>query len=418
VPNINVILAASTLDWQNRVLRYAHDHGELTVRALVISSEQALRERCHVFVFDDRTSFVGRSLIRDLKTRGTLVLGVYDAREPAEAFLAERGVDDTIASDAEAGEFVARIQALASPALLDATFDDIAAHLDPELAEQLPTGTAPAAQAGPPPGRVLAVASPSGGCGATEVAVGLSLILHRRGSRVILVDADDVRPSVAQRLGLPLSPNLRLAAEMLDSQPERVGEAIVTVEREGLQVLCGLPSPRDWDDLRPGDVTELLGQLAGFYDPVVVNVGPHTEDLPTIRAGRFAITRGVLQTADELIVVAAATPRGVRWLLDWAAGVRDADVERPVHVVFNRGPRGGTAQAELERELTRTFRPTSLSFLPLDARVTDAEWTGTAVSGGPFTKALAALAATVVPAAPSGMRRRRGRARRREGARR
>jgi MinD-like ATPase involved in chromosome partitioning or flagellar assembly len=394
VANVDVIMAASTLDWQSRVGRYAQDHGEITVRGLVISAEQALREHCHVFVFDDRTSFVGRNLVRDLRARGTLVLGVYDAREPAVAFLQERGVsvDDTIASDADPAEFVAKIKALASPALLHASFQAITADLEPGLGDH----PSEPATVGPPPGQILVVASPSGGCGATEVAVGLSLVLHRRASQVILVDADDVRPAVAQRLGLALSPNIRLAVEMLDTEPDRVGAAIVTTEREGLQVLCGLPSPRDWDELRPSDAAALTRQLTGFYDHVVVNVGPHTEDVPTVRASRFGVTRGLLQAADEVVVVTTATPRGVRWLIDWAAGLQDAELGRPVHVVFNRAPRASFPLGELERELTRTFEPTSLSFLPFDERVVDAEWAGTPVAAGPFVKAMVALTATVV----------------------
>jgi Mrp family chromosome partitioning ATPase len=402
--DVAVIMAASTMDWQVRLQRHAWDHGDIALRGLVLGDDQATKEHCDVFIFDDRTSFVRRSLILTLKQRGTKVLGVYDAKEPAREFLEDRGVDDMIASDRDARDFVEKIQALAGSAILaelDSELADVAEQLDPQLAAPADA----AAGAGRRRGEIIVVASPSGGCGATEAAIELTRALQRRPERALLVDADDVRPSIAQRLGLQLSPNIRLAAELLEQEPDRVGETIQFAGAERLEVICGLPSYRDWDELRSTDAWTLVEQLAGAYDHVIVNVGPHTEDLPMSRSGRYGLARQFLVDGDVLVGVGAATPRGVTWLLDWLANQHETGADRPVHLLLNRAPGSALRRDELARELLRNYMPASLSFLPADERVGEADWAGSLVGAGRFTKAIAQAARMIVPP-PAGPRRR------------
>jgi hypothetical protein len=69
-------------------------------------------------------------------------------------------------------------------------------------------------------------------------------------------------------------------------------------------------------------------------------------------------------------------------------------------------------RGELEREVLRSFMPSSLTLLPSDKRVEEAIWNGHTVTSGPFAKAVQSLAAEVPVAAmawPGGGRRARGR---------
>ena len=86
---------------------------------------------------------------------------------------------------------------------------------------------------------------------------------------------------------------------------------------------------------------------------------------------------------------------GLARLLEWIADVR-ALTRGPIHTVVNRAPSSSFRRGELEEELRRTYSPPTLTFVPLDKRVAEAEWAGELVTAGPFVKALDALADAVL----------------------
>jgi MinD-like ATPase involved in chromosome partitioning or flagellar assembly len=156
-------------------------------------------------------------------------------------------------------------------------------------------------------------------------------------------------------------------------------------------------------------VADVVGELAQHCRQVVVNAGPRAEDVTaTNGVARYGITRLMLSVADQVVLVGAPTPVGVARLLDWVVRFKAVDRSRPVHVALNRAPSGAFYRRELEREVYRSFIPTSLHVIPADKRVEEAAWNGRLVPRGPFAKAVAALA-DQLPAAqqPAGKRRRR-----------
>src|SRR6266545_5102624 len=197
-----VAVVYSPRDWVEKLDRFVVDHGGARVRAKVVDRRDAVEERYDVLVVDDTTAFLSRRFVEDLHRMGRRVLGVFDPREYATSDqltagmerLRQSGVDDVIEAVAAPLDFVAAIEALA------VTSDD---RLERELAQLgghpiPPEPTEPVER--PPRGFVTVVAGASGGCGATEVAVGLAGAVARRAESAVLVDADDVSPSVAQRL--------------------------------------------------------------------------------------------------------------------------------------------------------------------------------------------------------------------------
>lgn len=390
IPDVAIVV--SPREWAERLHRFVADHGGARVRARVLDGRQALEERYDVLVAEDLTSFLTPRLVGTLQRDGRRVLGVFEPTEPrGRERLHELGVDDTVPATVDPEELLRAVDALAVAVTSDLDAELVRLAGGPGQPEQPPT---PDAGAGPGRGLLVAVGGPAGAPGATEVAVGLAVAAGGGGEPAVVVDCDDVAPALAQRLGLPLHPNLRTAVDVVEHWSGRLEDTLLPVPAPGVEALCGMPSVAGRDGLRAGEVLDVLADLASLRDRIVVNVGSRLEELVGRGGveGRYAVTREVLAAADRVVAVAAPTPVGLARLLEWLADVRQLTDERPV-VVFNRVPRGRFRRAELSEELRRTFEPGGLLFAPEDRRVAAAAWDGDPVRGGPFAAAMDELAA-------------------------
>lgn len=371
-----IAIAATPRGWAQRLHAHVADHGGARVRVTVLHPDDALAEEHRVLLVDDITSFLTPALVAELQRRGRAVLGVYDPDdERGKGVLVECGVDALAPADADPAELLHTVRELAA-----------------RLATAGPT-TAPAPRAPSRAGAILAVGGPPGGVGATEIAIELAAVLSERGLRVALVDGDDHAPSLAQRLALPVHPNLRTAAEAVERRAGRLGEALVALSRRRcLVALPGLVSGRDWAHLRPGAVIGCLTALAADHDVVVTNVGACLDDLDTLTGGRYTQTREQLAGADHVVVAAHPTPTGIARAIDWIAGLADLPAPLPVTVALNHAPPGRFERGEATAELLATGSVAAVHAIPRDPRVTAASWSGHRVAAGPFAKAVAQLA--------------------------
>jgi MinD-like ATPase involved in chromosome partitioning or flagellar assembly len=394
---VDIAIGVSHRAWAQELFRYVADHGGAVVRTRVLLEEDALQSSYAVLVLDDTASVLSARLVAELHRRDRRVIAVHAAGDHgARETLARLGVDAAVPDSATPEDLVDVIVKLApDPGTVEDTFAEIAR----ELGHELPTGGEPFHEAPAPRperGLITAVLPVSGGAGATEVALALAVALRQRGERVALVDADEVAPSLAQRVALPLVPNLRNAVDALERGVGSLQEALVALPQRdgGFDLLCGLASPRDWPGLRPDSVAEVVGELARTHGQVLVNAGPRTEDvLAPGGLARYGITRSMLLVADQLVLVGVATPLGVARTLDWLADHANLAKSKPLHIALNRAPSGAFKRGELEREVLRSFLPSSLHLLPADKRVEEALWNGHTVTSGPFAKATQSLAA-------------------------
>jgi MinD-like ATPase involved in chromosome partitioning or flagellar assembly len=401
---VEIAIGVSHRSWAQGLFRHVADHGGAVVRTRVLLEEDALQDGYAVLVVDDSASLLTPRVVAELHRRGRRVIAVHAAGDhEARESLGRLGVDAAIPESAAPEELVEAIVALAPPPRAGAedTFAAIARELGHELAGDLDPPPRERTPSRPPRGLVTAVLAVSGGAGATEVALALAGLLSARKERTVLVDADEVAPSLAQRMAQPLVPNLRNAVDAVERGVGSLAEATVSLPARdgGFELLCGLASARDWRDLRPDSVAEVVGELARTHGQVLVNTGSRTDDV-TAQGGlsRHGITRAMLLVADQLVLVASATPIGLSRLLDWLADHSELARSKPLHVVLNQAPGGGFKRGELEREVLRSFVPSSLGLLPDDRRVEEAVWNGHTVSGGPFLKAVQALAEELPPA--------------------
>ena len=420
-PQVGIVI--SQREWSRRLPQHCQDHGGLNVRARIIQEAQVLDTDYEVLVVDDRTSFLTARLVDRVHKAGRKVVGVFDPADgdAGHRRLEELRVDATVSGEADPDKFVRVIQSLtaheaaSSKAYLetDPDFEELRTEIaqrdgpisdDPFVEEELPLVHAP----------VVVVAGPAGGGGITEVTIAMAAALRRRGHSTVVIDCDDSNPALSQRLDLNLLPNIRTAADDFSQgrshgDPERLAQLC---EEGGFYVVAGLASPKDWSELDSLDVVWLVDALTRIGHSVVVNGGANIEDLSYLgpRAFRYGLTRAMLARADVVVAVCAESPTGLARLVEWWADAKPLANGTPRHVAVNKSTGGQYRRAEFEGEVARTVAPSSVTFLPEDPKVREAEWKGVLVSRGAFTKAVARLLESVAPAAPKRRFRRKKKA--------
>jgi hypothetical protein len=354
--------------WVEELHRHCTDHGGARVRQVLIDPALVLEEQYDVLVVSHRWSALTRGLVDDVHARGRAVLGVFDRDEPAgHDLLVAAGADATVASDGGPAGIIGALRGLRG----DGTGESARRTAEPEAVRG---------------GAIVAVSGPAG-AGATEVAIALAAA--SRGT--VLVDADDVAPAVAPRLGLPLEPNVRTAVDAVEHDGEDPAGCLVT--RGALRVLVGLPSAATWAQVRPTELLRLLDRLAAGASRVAVNVAGTLEDIAVPMARpRHGIARAVLAEAGDVVAVGSATPVGVTRLIAWIADARALAPRARLHVVLNRAPKDAFRCRELAGEVEGSFGVASVAVAPYDRRVDMAGWNGVLVGRGPFTRSIAQLA--------------------------
>jgi MinD-like ATPase involved in chromosome partitioning or flagellar assembly len=391
------------------------------VRATVLHPTDAIAEDYDVFIGDDSTSFLTRRLVEELRRRGRGVLGVFDPDDPrGKGELLDLGVDEVIARSASPEDFVSAIGQVASRRRrplddeLDVLLRREIGSSDPGDASSFDCGSLPPGPQRRTPhverGQITVVAASSGGAGATEVAIGLAQACGRRGDTTALLDADEIAPAIAQRLGQPQYPNIRAAVDVLEHRSARLSDVLIPVPEGRFALVPGLSNPRNWAELRPTETLDVIRSLTSIRRHVIVNVGHRLEDLHGMGGPpRHGIARAVIGAADVIVGVAHPTPVGMARLLEWFADVRSLSATSSVHVVFNRAPSSTFKQGELLEELIRSVTPAGVWFVPDDHRVEAGAWSGTLVASGPFTKAVATAADAILPTSTVVRSRRRQR---------
>jgi MinD-like ATPase involved in chromosome partitioning or flagellar assembly len=376
VREAEVALAFTADPWVEELHRHLADHGGARVRTLAVEPEALRDEAYDVVVAGHRWPGLTRAVVCDVHARRRAILGVHDREEPASrSHLIALGIDALIESDAGPDAFVRAIAGLAAGR---------ADHADP---------APPPAPAGRT-GRLVCVGG-GPGVGRTEIAVQLAVALAAR-ARVALVDADDVAPAVASRLGLGIEPNLRGAIDAVEHGIGALAECCSAETCSGARVLAGLPNPGAWAQVRPGEVIRVVDRLADDVDVVVADGAGLLEDVTTRASrGRYATARALVAEADVIVVVADAAPHGIARALAWIVDARALAPGAPMVAVVNRAPAARYRRGELYEELMRSAPLVDTVFTPYDARVADAAWNGIPVARGGFTRAVGRIVTAV-----------------------
>lgn len=213
-------------------------------------------------------------------------------------------------------------------------------------------------------GRIVAVWGPHGAPGRSTIAAGLAHGLAGAGGG-LLADADVEAPSLVELLGLPedsssLATAARLAAHgrLDDAEFARL---IVPVGA-GVGLLSGLGRPGRWRELPPAAMSAVWerARRAAAWTVVDLAGGPIDEvvDEYSLEPGRGAMAAELLRQADEVLLVGAGDPIGVRRLLQLLADCEEVlGAGRAPRVVVNRvrASAAGSSPARAVRESLGRF---------------------------------------------------------------
>ncbi|HET9956835.1 MAG TPA: ParA family protein [Polyangiaceae bacterium] len=169
-----------------------------------------------------------------------------------------------------------------------------------------------------PSGKVVAVASPKGGCGKTTVALNLALSLARQGRTVALVDAD-INGDVLSTINARKRAEVGTFDVLLGiARPE---EALLPTILPNFKILPAVGGQLPRADRLNADHTPafrtLLSGLSNQFDVVLV-------DTP---AGMFGVTYQVLVSATHVLAVLQAEAVASRSFPRFVEGLRAIDDE-------------------------------------------------------------------------------------------
>lgn len=386
--DIELALAVSTRRWSDHLHRFLVDHGGARVRMYVMQPGDAFSERFDVLLIDDICSFLSPHLVKKLNRSGRRVVGVYDPAEfpDGKDRLLACEVTEVIEADAGPEEFLALVERM-----------EIALQPGDDPTPDDPTGGTVSLQpANRPP--LIAVGSPPGGCGATEVAIALARRLAERRESVALLDVDQRAPSMAQRLGLALHPNLLTAIDAVHHHSESLEACWHGVRGSTVRVLPGVPTSADRAELRRGEVAELLLETTRMSDVTVANFGfwENGRGDPQIWENAGNVSDAVVTIANLLVGVALPNPVGITRMIEWIGQLRVKQPSLEAFLVINRTPASLSQRRAVFDELSKAVSQVRIGFLPEDTRVAEAAWNGVLVDRGKFRRGCDRLADQVL----------------------
>jgi len=350
----DIAMAASARDWPDRLHRFVLDHGGGRIVDRVMSADQATGAKFDVLLIDDVCSFLSPRLVALVKQLGSEVIGIYLPEDGSDAKrrLLECGISDVIETEATPEEFLSKVRATLS-------------HREVSVPLEYPAHSSAFR---------IGVTGPCEGVGITEISIALSRSISRTVDTV-LVDMDPMWPSVAQRLDLPLHPNIRTAIDHALHRPDRLVGALQPLER--LSVLGGRADGGQGAEISRADALMLLESLGSSAEVLVVDLGPMTE-----------FSSILIREFDTVMLVGTGTPVGVARLIRTAGSIRGRHPSVSLVAVLNKTGRSGFHRSELVAEIERALPDVPVVTLPVDPGLEEAAWNGTLMGKGRFNRAV------------------------------
>lgn len=358
----DIALAASARDWPDRLHRFILDHGGGRIVDRVMGPDQAVASKCDALLIDDVCSFLTPRLVATLKAKQVEVIGVYAPEDASDAKrrLLECGITDVIETDAGPEEFLSKVRETLAHSVVTT-----------------PHETGPRSQLN------IGVTGPVAGVGITEVALSVAWGISMTISTA-LVDLDQTWPSLAQRLGLPVHPNIRTALDHALHDAARITTSAFEMD-SGLLVVGGLADGGAGSRLSRHDALSVLDALGHAAEVVVADLGPAAD-----------VERGLIRELDSLLVVGRGDPVGMSRLIKTASEVQRDNPSHSVLVVVNAVDRSGFRRSEALAELDRALPDIPAITLPFDPHLARVAWDGELGFGSKFRKSVESMSRVVV----------------------
>lgn len=203
-------------------------------------------------------------------------------------------------------------------------------------------------------GRVVTIASPKGGVGKTTISTNVAVALTKQSPQgTVLVDLDVQFGDVAAALDLdPTYTLVDIVSGPAAADPIAL-KALLTQHPSGLNVVPGVKSPVEADQVTAAQISRLIGLLKREFRFVVIDTAPglteqtlaamdHTTDLVLVTSLDVPGLRGLRKELEVLEELDAShlTKHIVVNMADTSAGLRPGDVEatlgRPIDLLLPR----------------------------------------------------------------------------------
>jgi MinD-like ATPase involved in chromosome partitioning or flagellar assembly len=369
-PPVRVITCAGGAPWEAPLVRglQRRELGIELVRRCVDHGELlgvALRDQPRAAVIAAELPWLDRDLIGTLHEHGVTVVAVGNGL--GTPLLDRIGVAHRLGPDASADDLAALLHRIGSR--------------DQPLG---PTaGSRTVERSGVEPARMVAVWGAAGAPGRTTVAVHLATEAARRGRSVLLVDGDAWSASVAQALGLDEAPSVTQAARLASEGWRQPLESCLQAGPEGCAVLAGLARSELWPEVRERAWISVMDAAREARALVVVDLAAPIEEDEELAFDRVPYRRNVmtlasLSAADEVLLLAAGDPLGVRRGIVAHRTLSDArpEVAAKVRVVVNRIPRSARRVQDCSVQLEEWTGKPPVAFLPSEPLFERALWEG------------------------------------------
>lgn len=332
-----------------RVARRCVDHGELL--------GTALRDRPRAVLVDASLPWVDRDFVTALRRAGIETIAIGSSARPLEQVGIHCLPSDTSPEAVSALVF---------------SFDDAPASVSGPV-ERPRSSTA---------GRLVAVWGAGGAPGRSTVAIHLAIEAASNGKLTLLIDADVWSASIAQSLELDEAPSITQAARLAaDGWPAPITDC-VQAGPENVAVLVGLARAELWPEVREESWRAVLAAAILEYDVVVVDLAaPIEEDeelaFDRVPFRRNLVTTTVLELADEIVMVVASDPIGLRRaVMAHQALIARLQVPSEVKVILNRTPRSGRRVQDCSRAVSAWIGVRPAALLPQETEFARVVWEG------------------------------------------
>jgi pilus assembly protein CpaE len=180
----------------------------------------------------------------------------------------------------------------------------------------------------PPLGRILAFYGAKGGVGTTTIAINAAIALHRElGRRVALVDGN--LQFGDHRVFLDLGLDRKSIVDVVSAPTIDIDliKHVLVRHDSGIDLLLAPPSPETAELVTQDDLPQILEQLRGLYDYVLIDIDKRLDE----------VNLRVLDAADTIFVVMTADLsclKNVRLVLETISHL--GYEQEKVHLVLNR----------------------------------------------------------------------------------
>ncbi len=213
----------------------------------------------------------------------------------------------------------------------------------------------------------------SAGSGKTMLAINLAFELSRLNARVLLIDLDLQRPSIAAWLGINdggpgITGIMRLArASRLNVDEVLRLSAELRFGSSKLDILTGLSSPLRWKVVLTENLKQLFATVSDHFDLILFDLNDETGEIAGLDVNpesQAKITRWLIESSDVVLATFVADAVGVnRFLFDLSA------IDREIWPIANRVSSrnlGKAASMELQELLAHFTKFPIRAQLPID----------------------------------------------------